>query len=78
MNCKACRPAYTLLFCLLVTVDAALQAGATQVTVILPTFPYSRQHKKKGRESLSAALPIMAEQFHAATSSPMWSETFLA
>jgi ribose-phosphate pyrophosphokinase len=38
-----------------VTVDAALQAGATQVTVILPTFPYSRQHKKKGRESLSAA-----------------------
>jgi len=43
------------LFCLLVTVDAALQAGASQVTVILPTFPYSRQHKKKGRESLSAA-----------------------
>ncbi|HVO38661.1 MAG TPA: ribose-phosphate diphosphokinase [Spirochaetia bacterium] len=43
------------LFCLLVTVDAALQAGAMQVTVILPTFPYSRQHKKKGRESLSAA-----------------------
>jgi ribose-phosphate pyrophosphokinase len=43
------------LFCLLVTVDAALQAGATEVTVILPTFPYSRQHKKKGRESLSAA-----------------------
>ena len=43
------------LFCLLMTVDAALQAGALQVTVILPTFPYSRQHKKKGRESLSAA-----------------------
>ncbi|MGO9409961.1 MAG: ribose-phosphate diphosphokinase [Spirochaetia bacterium] len=43
------------LFCLLVTVDAALQAGAALVTVILPTFPYSRQHKKKGRESLSAA-----------------------
>ena len=43
------------LFCLLVTVDAVLQAGAAQVTVILPTFPYSRQHKKKGRESLSAA-----------------------
>jgi ribose-phosphate pyrophosphokinase len=34
------------LFCLLLTVDAALQAGALQVTVILPTFPYSRQHKK--------------------------------
>ncbi|MGA2976333.1 MAG: ribose-phosphate diphosphokinase [Spirochaetia bacterium] len=43
------------IFCLLMTVDAALQAGALQVTVILPTFPYSRQHKKKGRESLSAA-----------------------
>jgi ribose-phosphate pyrophosphokinase len=43
------------LFCLLLTVDAALQAGALQVTAILPTFPYSRQHKKKGRESLSAA-----------------------
>ena len=26
-----------------------------QVTVVLPTYPYSRQHKKKGRESLSAA-----------------------
>jgi ribose-phosphate pyrophosphokinase len=43
------------IFALLMTVDAALQAGALQVTVILPTFPYSRQHKKKGRESLSAA-----------------------
>ena len=54
------EPAQTLtvndhLFSLLMTVDAALQAGALQVTVILPTFPYSRQHKKKGRESLSAA-----------------------
>lgn len=43
------------IFCLLVTVDAALQAGAKRVTVVLPTYPYSRQHKKKGRESLSAA-----------------------
>jgi ribose-phosphate pyrophosphokinase len=43
------------LMCLIVTVDAALQAGALQVTLVLPTFPYSRQHKKKGRESLSAA-----------------------
>jgi ribose-phosphate pyrophosphokinase len=43
------------IMCLLVTVDAALQAGALQVTVVLPTFPYARQHKKKGRESLSAA-----------------------
>lgn len=43
------------IMCLLVTVDAAMQAGAMQVTVVLPTYPYSRQHKKKGRESLSAA-----------------------
>ena len=42
-------------FSLIVTVDAALQAGAEKVTVVLPTFPYARQHKKKGRESLSAA-----------------------
>jgi ribose-phosphate pyrophosphokinase len=43
------------IMCLLVTVDAAMQAGALSVTVVLPTYPYSRQHKKKGRESLSAA-----------------------
>jgi ribose-phosphate pyrophosphokinase len=43
------------IFCLLVTVDAALQAGALQVSLVLPTYPYARQHKKKGRESLSAA-----------------------
>ena len=42
-------------FSLIVTVDAALQAGAQRVTVVLPTYPYSRQHKKLGRESLSAA-----------------------
>ncbi len=43
------------LFCLLVSIDAALQAGAARVTVVLPTYPYSRQHKKLSRESLSAA-----------------------
>ncbi len=43
------------LMCLFVTVDAALQAGAKRVTVVLPTYPYSRQHQKKGREGLSAA-----------------------
>jgi ribose-phosphate pyrophosphokinase len=41
-------------FCLMVTIDAAIQAGAGSVTVVLPTYPYSRQHKKKGRESLTA------------------------
>ncbi len=43
------------ILCLLVTVDAALQAGAGTVTVVLPTYPYARQHKKKGREGLTAA-----------------------
>jgi ribose-phosphate pyrophosphokinase len=43
------------IFCLFVTIDAALQAGAKHVTVVVPTYPYSRQHKKKGREGLTAA-----------------------
>jgi len=42
-------------FCLLVTIDAAMQAGAKRVTVVLPTYPYARQHKKQGREGLTAA-----------------------
>jgi len=37
-----------------VTVDAALQAGAERVTLVAPVYPYSRQHKKKGREGLTA------------------------
>jgi len=43
------------LFSLLVTVDAAVQAGAERVNLVLPAYPYSRQHKKKGREGLTAA-----------------------
>ena len=42
-------------FCLLVTIDAALHAGAKSVTAVLPTYPYARQHKKQGREGLTAA-----------------------
>ncbi|UCF96099.1 MAG: ribose-phosphate diphosphokinase [Spirochaetaceae bacterium] len=42
-------------FCLLVTIDAALQAGAKRITAVLPTYPYGRQHKKQGREGLTAA-----------------------
>ena len=42
-------------FCLLVTIDAAMQAGAKRVTAVLPTYPYARQHKKQGREGLTAA-----------------------
>jgi len=43
------------IFCLLTTVDAVLQAGAERVTVVLPSYPYARQHKKTGREGLTAA-----------------------
>ncbi len=43
------------IFALLSAVDAATQAGAGRITLVLPTYPYSRQHKKKGREGLTAA-----------------------
>jgi ribose-phosphate pyrophosphokinase len=43
------------LMAILVAVDAAKQAGAEQITLVLPTYPYSRQHKKKGREGLTAS-----------------------
>jgi ribose-phosphate pyrophosphokinase len=41
---------------LLTAVDAALGAGPARVTCVLPAYPYARQHKKKGREGLTAAL----------------------
>ncbi|HAP43775.1 MAG: phosphoribosylpyrophosphate synthetase [Spirochaetes bacterium GWD1_61_31] len=43
------------IFCLMTTIDAAVQAGARRISLVLPTYPYSRQHKKKGREGLTAA-----------------------
>jgi len=43
------------IFNLFVAIDAALQAGANRVNLVLPMYPYSRQHKKKGREGLTAA-----------------------
>jgi ribose-phosphate pyrophosphokinase len=43
------------IFCLMTAADAALQAGARRVSLVLPVYPYSRQHKKKGREGLTAA-----------------------
>lgn len=43
------------IFSLFVTMDAAMQAGAERVNLVIPTYPYSRQHKKKGREGLTAA-----------------------
>ncbi|NIZ19787.1 ribose-phosphate diphosphokinase [Entomospira culicis] len=41
---------------LLTAVDAAKGAGAGRITCILPAYPYARQHKRKGREGLTAAL----------------------
>jgi ribose-phosphate pyrophosphokinase len=38
-----------------VTVDAARYAGAERIILVLPNFPYARQHKAKGREGLTAS-----------------------
>ncbi|MDR1388723.1 MAG: ribose-phosphate diphosphokinase [Treponema sp.] len=43
------------LMAIFVTVDAVKQAGADRVTLVLPNYPYSRQHKRKGREGLTAS-----------------------
>jgi ribose-phosphate pyrophosphokinase len=43
------------LMTLYVTVDAAKQAGAERITLVSPIYPYSRQHKAKGREGLTAS-----------------------
>jgi ribose-phosphate pyrophosphokinase len=43
------------LMTLFVTVDAVKQASAGRITLVLPIYPYSRQHKKKGREGLTAS-----------------------
>ena len=42
------------LMTIFVTVDAARQAGAQRVTLVIPNYPYARQHKAKGREGLTA------------------------
>ncbi len=41
---------------LFTTVHAVKLAGAESVTLVLPTYPYARQHKKAGREALTASL----------------------
>ncbi|MDR2521447.1 MAG: ribose-phosphate diphosphokinase [Spirochaetaceae bacterium] len=43
------------LMALYVTIDAAMQAAAEQITVVIPVYPYARQHKRKGREGLTAS-----------------------
>lgn len=41
---------------LFTTIEAALQAGAANVTLVLPTYPFARQHGKSGREALTASM----------------------
>ncbi len=41
---------------LLVTIDAVRQASAKSISLVLPAYPYSRQHKMKGREGLTASM----------------------
>ncbi|HOE84143.1 MAG TPA: ribose-phosphate diphosphokinase [Sphaerochaeta sp.] len=41
---------------LFTTINAITLAGGDSVTLVLPTYPYSRQHKKSGREALTAAM----------------------
>jgi len=43
------------LMTIFVTVDAARQAGADRITLVIPNYPYARQHKAKGREGLTAS-----------------------
>ena len=40
---------------LFATVNAVLEASANSVNVVLPVYPFSRQHRKKGREGLTAS-----------------------
>jgi ribose-phosphate pyrophosphokinase len=44
------------LMTLLTAANAAHQAGARRVSMVLPCYPYSRQHKKRGREGLTASM----------------------
>jgi ribose-phosphate pyrophosphokinase len=41
---------------LFTAIDACKHASANEVNVVVPTFPYARQHKKAKREGLSAAM----------------------
>jgi ribose-phosphate pyrophosphokinase len=43
------------LMAILVAVDAARYAGAHRITLVIPNYPYARQHKSKGREGLTAS-----------------------
>lgn len=53
---KVCFSVNDHVMTLLVTIDAVQQAGAKSITLVVPAYPYSRQHKKKTREGLTASL----------------------
>jgi ribose-phosphate pyrophosphokinase len=38
-----------------VTIDAVRQAAAERITLVIPNYPYARQHKANGREGLTAS-----------------------
>lgn len=42
------------LIAMLTAINAAKQADADRITAVLPQFPYARQERKKGRESVTA------------------------
>jgi len=44
------------LITLLTTIDAVRVSSPARITCVLPAYPYARQHKKTGREGLTAAL----------------------
>jgi len=43
------------LMTIFVTIDAVRQAAAERITLVIPNYPYARQHKAKGREGLTAS-----------------------
>jgi ribose-phosphate pyrophosphokinase len=43
------------LMTIFVTIDAVKQAGARSTTLVLPAYPYARQHRRKGREGVTAS-----------------------
>lgn len=52
-------PSYNVndhLITLFTTIDACRVAGAGRITCVLPAYPYARQHKRKGRECITATL----------------------
>jgi ribose-phosphate pyrophosphokinase len=53
------------IFELFIAIDACKHSAAKSISLVLPTFPYARQHRKSGREGLSAKMfSQFLETFH--------------